>query len=62
MSAGSVGMPASFAARQRRVLGQVKVAEKSNEIIANAPGKTSLRLKRKAAGWDDEFLVSLLAP
>ena len=25
------------------------------------PGKTSLRLKRKAAGWDDDFLASLIA-
>ena len=29
--------------------------------IRMAPGKTSLRLKRKAAGWDDNFLASLIA-
>jgi predicted transposase YbfD/YdcC len=27
----------------------------------NAPGKDSQRLKRKAAGWDDDFLASLVA-
>jgi hypothetical protein len=26
-----------------------------------APGKDSLRLKRKVAAWDDDFLVSLIA-
>jgi predicted transposase YbfD/YdcC len=31
-------------------------------MIRNTPGKASLRLKRKAAGWDDDFLASLLAP
>jgi predicted transposase YbfD/YdcC len=31
------------------------------DLIRNAPGKTSLRLKRKTAGWDDDFLASLIA-
>jgi predicted transposase YbfD/YdcC len=29
-------------------------------LIARAPAKHSLRLKRKAAAWDDDFLVSLI--
>jgi len=29
-------------------------------LIRKAPGKGSLRLKRKAAGWDDDFLASLV--
>lgn len=30
-------------------------------LIRLAPGKASLRQKRKAAGWDDDFLASLIA-
>ena len=30
-------------------------------LIRKAPGKDSLRLKRKVAAWDDDFLASLLA-
>jgi predicted transposase YbfD/YdcC len=30
-------------------------------LIRRAPGKDSLRLKRKVAAWDDEFLASLIA-
>lgn len=30
-------------------------------LIRRAPGKDSLRLKRKVAAWDDDFLASLLA-
>jgi predicted transposase YbfD/YdcC len=33
----------------------------AHNLIRLAPGKDSLRLKRKVAAWDDEFLVSLLA-
>jgi predicted transposase YbfD/YdcC len=29
-------------------------------LIRMAPGKASLRLKRKAAGWDDDFLATLI--
>lgn len=32
----------------------------AQNLIRMAPGKTSLRLKRKTAGWDDDFLASLL--
>ena len=32
----------------------------AHNLIRKAPGKASLRLKRKAAGWDDEFLVGLI--
>jgi len=30
-------------------------------LIQKAPGKYSLRLRRKAASWDDDFLTSLIA-
>ena len=33
----------------------------AHNLIRMAPGKASLRLKRKAAGWDDDFLASLIA-
>jgi hypothetical protein len=32
----------------------------AQNLIRVAPGKASLRLKRKAAGWDDDFLASLI--
>ena len=33
----------------------------AHNLIRKAPGKASLRLKRKAAAWDDDFLASLVA-
>jgi predicted transposase YbfD/YdcC len=33
----------------------------ANNLIRKAPGKDSQRLKRKTAGWDDDFLASLVA-
>jgi predicted transposase YbfD/YdcC len=33
----------------------------AHNLIRKAPGKGSLRLKRKAARWDDDFLASLVA-
>jgi predicted transposase YbfD/YdcC len=33
----------------------------AHNLIRRAPGKDSLRLRRKLAAWDDEFLASLLA-
>jgi predicted transposase YbfD/YdcC len=33
----------------------------AHNLIRNAPGKDSFRLRRKAAAWDDDFLASLLA-
>jgi hypothetical protein len=33
----------------------------ARNLIRMAPGKASLRLKRKAAGWDDDFLAELIA-
>jgi predicted transposase YbfD/YdcC len=33
----------------------------AHNLIRNAPGKASLRLKRKTAGWDDDFLARLVA-
>jgi predicted transposase YbfD/YdcC len=32
----------------------------AHNLIRKAPGRASLRLKRKAAGWDDEFLAGLI--
>ena len=29
-------------------------------LIRNAPGKDSLRLRRKVAAWDDDFLASII--
>jgi len=31
-------------------------------LLRNANGKDSLRLKRKVAAWDDDFLASLITP
>jgi len=33
----------------------------AHNLIRKAPGKDSLRLKRKVAAWDDDFLESLIA-
>ena len=33
----------------------------AHNLIRKAPGNDSLRLKRKVAAWDDDFLVSLIA-
>jgi predicted transposase YbfD/YdcC len=33
----------------------------AHNLIRRAPGKDSVRLRRKAAGWDDEFLASFVA-
>lgn len=33
----------------------------AHNLIRRAPGKDSLRLKRKTASWDDDFLASLIA-
>lgn len=33
----------------------------AHNLLRKAPGKDSLRLKRKVAAWDDEFLVGFLA-
>ena len=33
----------------------------AHNLIRKAPGKDSMRLKRKVAAWDDEFLASLIA-
>jgi predicted transposase YbfD/YdcC len=32
----------------------------ANNLARRAPGKDSVRLKRKTAGWDDDFLASLV--
>ena len=31
-------------------------------LIRRAPGRNSIRLRRKVAAWDDDFLASLIAP
>lgn len=33
----------------------------AHNLYRRAPGKDSLRLRRKTAGWDDDFLASLIA-
>src|SRR5262245_5802719 len=33
----------------------------AQNLFRPAPGKPSLRLKRKTAGWDDDFLASLIS-
>src|SRR2546421_24694 len=33
----------------------------AHNMIRKAPGKDSMRLKRKVAAWDDDFLASLIA-
>jgi predicted transposase YbfD/YdcC len=42
--------PANFAA----------IKHMAQNLLRNAPGKSSLRSRRKAAGWDDDFLASLV--
>jgi hypothetical protein len=37
------------------------VRQMALNLIRTAPGKDSLRLRRKVAAWDDEFLASLIA-
>ncbi len=32
----------------------------AHNLIRRAPSKASFRLKRKTAGWDDDFLASLI--
>jgi predicted transposase YbfD/YdcC len=43
--------PANFAA----------IKHMAQNLLRHAPGKSSLRSRRKAAGWDDDFLASLIA-
>ena len=43
--------PANFAA----------IKHMAQNLLRNAPGKSSVRSRRKAAGWDDDFLASLIA-
>ena len=33
----------------------------AHNLIRRAPGKDSLRVRRKVAAWDDDFLASLIA-
>lgn len=37
------------------------VKHMAHNLIRNAPGKDSLRLRRKVAAWDDNFLASIIA-
>ena len=39
----------------------ITLTHMAHNLIRRAPGKDSLRLKRKMAGWDDDFLASLIA-
>ena len=33
----------------------------AHNLVRKAPGKDSLRLRRKTAAWDDDYLVGLIA-
>jgi hypothetical protein len=33
----------------------------AHNLLRSAPGKDSLRLRRKVAAWDDNFLAGLIA-
>lgn len=48
--------------RQRDIAAFTTVKHMVHNLIRNAPGKNSLRLRRKVAVWDDDSLVSLVAP
>jgi hypothetical protein len=37
------------------------VKHMASNLLRRAPGKDSLRVKRKMAAWDDDFLASLVA-
>jgi predicted transposase YbfD/YdcC len=37
------------------------VKHMAHNLIRRAPGRNSLRARRKVAAWDDEFLASLIA-
>ncbi len=39
----------------------VTLRHMAHNLIRRAPDKDSLRLRRKTAAWDDDFLASLLA-
>jgi predicted transposase YbfD/YdcC len=38
----------------------VTIKHMASNLLRRAPGKDSLRVKRKVAGWDDDFLASLV--
>ena len=38
-----------------------KLRHMAHNFVRKAPGKDSLRLRRKTAAWDDDYLVSLIA-
>ena len=38
----------------------ITVKHIAHNLIRRAPGKDSLRLRRKVAAWDDQFLASLI--
>lgn len=37
------------------------VKDVAHNLMRRSPGKDSMRLKRKVAAWNDDFLVSLIA-
>jgi hypothetical protein len=46
--------------RQCAVIGGLKIRY-IHDVLKSLPGKKSMRVRRKRAGWDDEFLASALA-
>ena len=39
----------------------VTLKHMAHNLARQAPGKMSIRARRKAAAWDDEYLISLAA-
>jgi hypothetical protein len=42
------------------LVGPIVRSHWAHNLFRKAPGKSSLRGRRKAAGWDDDFLASLV--
>ena len=47
--------------RKDRDQGSLFYEHMALNLIRRAPGKDSIRLRRKVAAWDDDFLASLIA-
>jgi len=38
------------------------VKHMASNLLRTAPGKDSLRVKRKVAAWDDDYIADIIAP
>ncbi len=52
--------PANFAPANFAAVNFAAVKHMASNLLRRAPGKDSLRVKRKLAAWDDDFLESLI--